>query len=593
MQVALTCVTIKIKDMHCRACEEILERQVENLPGVYSVKADFRKNTLQVNFDQTLCAAANIDRVIKQAGYTVGEPGGRQSKALGAALIAAAIILLGNYTGGIDMDTMLQQQVSYFMLFVIGLLTSLHCIGMCGGIMVSQTIANDNGKVEFWQPALLYNTGRLLSYTLVGGIVGALGSVIAVSLSFKAGITIFAGCFMILMGLNLLGFGIPLPLPGKIRALVTVRVSRKGPFAIGLLNGLLPCGPLQTMQVFALGSGSAMAGATAMLLFGLGTMPLMLPLGWATGWLSRHYVGKILKFSGAMVIVLGLIMANRGLAIAGINWPVTGVFKTQTAAQGEPIKAEIKDGIQFVRIAANDKGYVPNVIVVQKNVPVKWIIDGQQINSCNNEIIVPSLQLQKKLRQGETIIEFTPGDNDIRFSCWMGMIQGLIKVVDNLETADISKVEPLPAAGGCCGGGACGMGGNTRPSIYGEDVSTVATDRLVKKATVAGGTQTASIKGSGYEFDPLVIVMAKGKLAKLTFDLEDFDSPEGKFEIIEGATSNTLVSFPGRKGSVAVQFAPRQAGSYGIVKEGKLYGVVEVVDDLAGVSLEQVRNKLL
>lgn len=588
--MGLTSVTIKIKDMHCRSCEEILESNVRRLPGVHSVKAEFCRNSLKVKFDPARCPLHTIEGAVRQAGYSIGEP--QRGRALGMVFILTAVILLGNYTGGIDIDAMLQQPISFFMLFVIGAFTSLHCIGMCGGIMVSQTIGKGNSSGPPWQAAVLYNSGRLLSYVLTGGIVGALGSVFAISLSVKAGITIFAGCFMMLMGINLLGFKLPVVLPTGLRTLISTRVKAQGPFAIGLLNGLLPCGPLQTIQVFALGSGSAAAGAAAMLLFGLGTMPLMLPLGVATGWMSSNFAGRVLKASGIMVIMLGVIMANRGLAIASINLPGFGVWQTKAVAHGAPIKAEIKDGTQVVRIAANDKGYVPNVIVVQKNLPVKWIVEGQQINSCNNEIIVPSLHIQTKLRQGENSIEFTPGDGDIRFSCWMGMIQGLIKVVDNLETADISKLEAPPAASGCCSGGTCGMGADVRPSIYGDDISKVPTNRLIQKASITGDTQTIVVKGIGYEFDPLVAVIAKGKPAKFIFELTQFDSPEGKFEIMEGASKNTLISFPGNRGSTVVQLNPAQSGSYGIVKKGKLLGVIEVVDDITEIDLEKVRVKL-
>ncbi|MGL5514057.1 MAG: sulfite exporter TauE/SafE family protein [Sporomusa sp.] len=96
----------------------------------------------------------------------------------------------------------------------------MHCVGMCNGIMVSQTIAKElPGGHQPLQPAVLYNADRLLSYTAIGALVGALGSVIAVSLSLKAGVTLFASSFLILMGLNLIGFRLPLPLPRKLQLL--------------------------------------------------------------------------------------------------------------------------------------------------------------------------------------------------------------------------------------------------------------------------------------------------------------------------------------------------------------------------------------
>jgi plastocyanin domain-containing protein len=67
---------------------------------------------------------------------------------------------------------------------------------------------------------------------------------------------------------------------------------------------------------------------------------------------------------------------------------------------------------------------------VQKGIPVKWVVSGEQVTSCNNEIIVPSMKIEQKLKRGETVINFVPQDRDIPFSCWMGMLRGVIKVVD-------------------------------------------------------------------------------------------------------------------------------------------------------------------
>lgn len=584
----LATITMRIRDMQCHSCEEKLQGRLKTVTGVHKVKASLAKGTLWVEYDPALCTPAAIEAAVREAGYSIGRNG---ASFTGIILIVAAIVLLGEYSTGADIDTMLSAQASYFMLFLIGLLTSLHCVGMCGGIMVSQTIGGGREDPSF-RSVLLYHAGRLCSYTTAGFLAGALGSVIAVSLAFKAGITMAAGGFMLLMGLNLTGFRLSLPMPGKLRLLCAQRLKTQGAFTIGLLNGLMPCGPLQTMQLYALGTGSAAAGAAALLLFGLGTLPLMLPLGLAAGWLSKHHAGRILKLSGVLVAVLGIIMAGRGMAIAGIQPPWASGLSSQAVAQAPVAKAEIRDGVQVVRIAATEKGYTPNLLIVQKNLPVQWIIEGRQLNSCNNEIIVPALQLQQKLRTGETMIEFTPGDSDLRFSCWMGMIQGIIKVVDDLNTVDMAGIEPPPAAVSCCSGNGGGCCAKARPSIYGNDISKVSTAKFIHKAVLQEDLQTAAFRGIGAEFAPLVIIAAQHKPLQLEFDLSDFDAPADKFEIIEGATRTMPAAFIGRKGRVTVLVKAQPPGSYGIFKQGQLLGIIEVVTDLETADPEQVRAKL-
>lgn len=101
---------------------------------------------------------------------------------------------------------------SYVVLFIVGMLTSIHCVGMCGGIMLTQSLSKNSiidekeNRFKALKPSILYNAGRVTSYTIIGGIVGALGSVLSLSLNVKAGLQIFAGLFMVIMGLNMTGF---------------------------------------------------------------------------------------------------------------------------------------------------------------------------------------------------------------------------------------------------------------------------------------------------------------------------------------------------------------------------------------------------
>jgi plastocyanin domain-containing protein len=403
---------------------------------------------------------------------------------------------------------------------------------------------------------------------------------------------------MILMGLNMAGFSIlrkylRLPLP----KVLLPSDKPRAPFVVGFFNGLLPCGPLQTMQLYALTTGSALQGATAMFIFALGTVPLMLSFGAITSFISKTYTAKILKFSGVLVIILGMVMANRGLILAGVNTPNFSLLAQNTADASMITKAEIKDGVQIVRMTASNKGYIPNVLYVQKGIPVRWIIDGEQINTCNNEIIVPSQQLKKKITAGENVIEFIPDAEDMNFSCWMGMIKGIIKVVDDLNTVDVSKVTvSIPSSGGCCssrGTSGCCARPEQRPSIYGDDLSKVPTERLIKQAGRTENGQSFSAKGIGYELEPLLFVISQQTRTKAIFDLTAFDRPEGLWEIADAKEKTVVASFQGKQGIVELELSPGLPGYYGIFKDRVLLGIIEVVDNMDTVNLESIRGKYL
>ena len=599
--------TIKVYDMTCASCENRVEIAVKKLEGIVNIKASYSGQFAEIEYDEKLCNLSKIKATITKAGYSTETP--KDYKFIGILIIVAAIVMLGLKTSGFDMDAKLNN-ASYAVLFVVGILTSIHCVGMCGGIMISQSLSKDNNsKFEAITPALLYNLGRVVSYTILGGIIGALGSVFSPSITAKAGIQIFAGVFMIIMGFNMAGFSAFRKFNIKLPYSVCKVKNKSGsPFIVGVLNGLMPCGPLQTMQLFALGTGSATKGALSMFMFAIGTVPLMLTFGAVSGLLSKGYTKKILKFSGVLVIVLGLIMGNRGLTLAGVNVnPLTALANTSTGVLGEAsngssnanvAKATIADGVQTITMTADNNGYTPNAFYVQKGIPVKWIIDGKALNSCNNAIVVPSLDIERKLKTGETVIEFTPGDKDINFSCWMGMISGVIKVVDKLDTVDTSKGDsslPPPSTGPSCCAGPVDESSEepAQPSIYGNDISLAPTETLVSKAITSGQYQSAKFEGIGYELKPLIIATSITLNTKLTLDLSDFDNAEGEYSIVDATTEDTVTSFTGKKGVNEVEFSPKTTGTFAVVKDDVVLGIIDVVDDLKALDVEEIRSKYL
>ncbi|MGM9972742.1 MAG: sulfite exporter TauE/SafE family protein [Clostridiaceae bacterium] len=596
--------TVKVYEMTCGSCENAVERAIKKLKGVINAKASYKKELVYVEYDTEQCTLEEIQAAIKKAGYSLKAP--KDYRFIGILLIMAVVLLLSLQARGIDMNGMLQN-ASYGVLFVIGLFTSIHCVGMCGGIMLSQslTIGSKDNK-EALKPSILYNAGRVAAYTLLGGAIGAVGSVFSLSIMAQAGIQILAGFFMIIMGFNLAGFklfrGINLKLP---KSSCKEKGKGKSPFIVGLLNGFMPCGPLQTMQLFALGTGSAVQGALSMFMFALGTVPLMLIFGALSSFLSKGYTKKILKVSGILVIVLGLIMGNRGFTLAGINVnPITAIAKELmpggidgNASSNENVaKATIENGVQTIRITADNRGYSPSTIYVQKDIPVKWIIEGKELNSCNNAIVVNSLNKQIKLSKGENIVEFTPGDKDINYSCWMGMIRGVIKVVDDLGSEELA---PDPSVGGSSGGSCCAIPSDgdapneDSSSIYGNDISIIPTEVIVNKATLSQNQFIGSFQAIGYDLKPLIIVSESTAPTKVTMDLQGSNFGEGEFTIVDSVTAEVVYTFQGGQDVKELQLPSLKAGGYLIIKDSALIGVIEIVDSLEPADLDEIRYKYI
>ena len=410
--------------MHCKSCESAIEEEVNDLNGVLSVKADHNQSNVIIMYENELCDENKIKKAIKKAGYSTNK--NSFSKFLGLGLMVVIMLFLSsNSLLGYDTNSLLEN-ASLFMLFVVGLLSSLHCVGMCGGIMLTQTLDKDNlltSKKSSFNTALKYNIGRVISYTLLGGIIGALGSVFSVSMKMQGVIQLIAALFMIVAGLNMFGIklfkGVNISIPFMKK---NCSKSSKNPFIVGLLNGFMPCGPLQTMQLYALGTGSFIMGALSMFAFSIGTVPLMLGFGYISSRLSKQLSNNIFKYSGVFIIILGLSMGQRGIALTGINIPfLSGISQSS----GE--LAPIVDGYQEITITANRYGYKPSSNLIKGDIPVKLTIKAEELTSCNNVMYFPQYDQYIDLSKGDVVAEINPNGQDISFTCWMGMIRGSIK----------------------------------------------------------------------------------------------------------------------------------------------------------------------
>jgi sulfite exporter TauE/SafE len=276
----------------------------------------------------------------------------------------------------------------------------------------------------------------VISYTTIGAVVGTLGSVISFSGTLKGIVQLLAGVFMVIMGLNMLGIFPWLrrlnPRMPKIfaRKLQSEKAASKSPLYVGLLNGLMPCGPLQAMQLYALSTGSPVEGALSMLLFSLGTVPLMFGLGALSAVLSKKFKRKVMTAGAALVVVLGLSMFTQGWSLSGFSLAAL-LPQSSPVSQSADSGVRVVDGVQLVDSTLSSGKYP--AITVQAGIPVKWTISAADdtINGCNNRLFIPEYDIKYSFEPGENIIEFTPEKTGkFPYSCWMGMIRSAITVVD-------------------------------------------------------------------------------------------------------------------------------------------------------------------
>ena len=316
---------IGIEGMNCNGCQTIIERTINEIEGVKYVKANYKQSSIIVHFDDKKTTLERIQEAIISAGYKTNLLPTLQQKTrkivftlIAFAAIAFTILLAHKYGKNIVFPQ-INSNTSAAMIFITGLLTGLHCIGMCGSFVIGYTAKDAKIGRPIFRSHLMYGIGKTLSYALFGLLFGLVGSMIQIT-PLVSGISIsIAGTFLIIYGLSILNIFSVLKLfrinqPTFISGLITKINNSNSPLIIGFLSGfILGCGPLQAMYMLAAGSGTALEGAKILTLFGLGTLPALFGFGIIARLLSNTMIKRFIQASGIILIILGLIMFNNGI----------------------------------------------------------------------------------------------------------------------------------------------------------------------------------------------------------------------------------------------------------------------------------------
>ncbi len=588
METAIKSKTLNIGGMTCVGCQNTIERALRQQSGIIKAKVDYRAGKAEIEYDADILSREEIIGTIEDLGYQVLPEGGRAKthyrRALGMLLIIASLFVALERTGLINLLAPTQLAaagMNFGTLFVVGLITSVHCVAMCGGINLSQCLSGggpENSRSPILSAGLLYNLGRVISYTAVGFVVGAAGSVFTFSNTVQGFIKLGAGVFMVILGLNMLDLfpwmrrlSLSMPVFRGCAGGCSSAKSSKSPLIVGLLNGFMPCGPLQAMQLYALSTGSPVKGALSMLVFALGTLPLMLGLGALSAALAKKHLHNMMTAGAVLVAVLGLSMFSQGLSLSGVAMPLLTADASDSTGAG----TVMKDGVQFVE-STLAPGRYPN-ITVEAGTPVKWVITAPQgsINGCNNRFNIPAYDITHQFQPGENVISFTPDKAGVyQYSCWMGMIRGRITVVEpgtpidnSTNDAEVAIPDPTPA-------------GYTIPT----DLLAVA-----ELTTDESGTpiQIVDILLTEQGFSPAVMVVQAGTnvLWRIRYDAPS-TTDQTLMMIPDYVTQLPIVS-----GENGFYFYPEQDFDFSTA-DNAFYGYVKVVEDITAIDAAAIKAEV-
>jgi len=495
-----------VKGTHCASCEILIEKKLLALEAIKAVEASSAKGEVLIEYEGEKPSLSKLNEMFKKEGYVFGDLPRRSEAEAGQSkdlvinfepknvffILGVALLVIIGFLGlnklGLSGSLNVNSKSSLPMFFVFGLIAGVSsCAALVGGIILSMSKQWSGLKI---QPHLMFNAGRLVAYGVLGALLGAVGNKLSFSLKFGPALVVIVSAMMIILALQMLGVKafrrFQFTMPKFITRYAANEENFRGrymPFLMGAFTFFLPCGFTITAQGLALMSGSAIQGGLIMLFFALGTLPGLFAIGLSSVKFAQKpgMSHRFLKVAGVLVLFFAFYNINFQLNVLGFpsfsNLSVNsgGGVSAKGNVKSEEGLPEIVNGQQVLKMDASSRGYSPNSLKVRVGVPVRWEITDKGTSGCTNAIISKSLfDGQIKLTPGQVSVkEFTPQKaGKYKFSCWMGMVSGVIEVVDPAKSgADISNntlnniaansgdVAPSGATGCGGSGGGCNCGG--------------------------------------------------------------------------------------------------------------------------------------
>lgn len=432
-------ILLRVKGMHCPSCEILVREQFKEVDNVRKVVPNYSTQQVEVEYTGHL-STQTLNSKIKQFGYTImnssedtNEGGSFISRLFDFSLILFALIfsylLLRQL--GFNPSFQAEGKLSFTAAFILGIIASLStCMATTGALFLS-TIGNAQGGKRSLMSALSFVAGRIASYAFFGLLFGFVGKAFVTSLGLESVFTVVLSIIMILLGLDMARIislralfpNVGASLFEKLETPLKNNPKKMG-FLLGIITYFLPCGFTQTVQVYALGLADPVKSSLTMLFFALGTVPVLLSLSFVSTFTTAKWYGYVQKTIGVIVFLVGISYVGNAFALQGIFIGGTSSSSTNQEA------VRIENGVQIVRMNVNANGYTPETFTVKKGIPVKWIINGENIYGCQGSLLSPKIQVRAILNPGENIIEFTPTEAGVvPFSCSMGMYRGQFTVI--------------------------------------------------------------------------------------------------------------------------------------------------------------------
>ena len=325
-----------VNGMHCKSCVLVTEHTLDEIPNLSDVKVNGHKQTVSFRGDfgekTEEEVASELTKILSKKGYTLSVEKKNLNKnweefwiAGPLAVLFVLFFVLLQKMGLVNL--MNTNEMNIFTPLLIGIVASVSsCMAVVGGLVLSMsaTFAKEGEKVR---PQVLFHVGRIVSFFLLGGMIGAIGSAFQLNAFGTFSLSFLVGIVMLIMGINLLDvfhgvkrFQLAMPKFLSKQALKTSDMAHTiTPLLVGVATFFLPCGFTQSMQMYALSTGDFMKGGITMLAFALGTFPALAVLSFSgIGLAEGRNKGVFFKTAGIVVIAFALFNIINSIVAIGL-----------------------------------------------------------------------------------------------------------------------------------------------------------------------------------------------------------------------------------------------------------------------------------
>lgn len=455
-----TATSLPVDGMTCRSCEARVEKSLRRLPGVADVHASSVRGRVDLVWDGAPDTEAAREAVAA-CGYRVGRPhwfsrvpSVWRTFAIAVGVVAAVAVLaealgwsrLSSGVGDIAAGGLA-------VVLLLGLAAGFSsCMALTGGLILALSAAHSArmrqrhpdahpGTLTRLRPTVVFVGGRVVGFAALGAVLGVIGSAVILPTSVVALLMLGVGVLMAVLGVRLTEVspriaGWSLTLPGSVGRRMDLedraehRYSDVRTATLGAATFFLPCGFTQATQLFALSTGSAAYAALIMGTFALGTAPGLLAFGGLPELVPARHRTTILRGLGVLVMLFAALNISSGLRLMGVDLLRPFGQYADDAAQGPTSNVTVGADVQTLTMQQVTDGYVPSRSTLYAGIPIRWVIDGYDPQSCTAFLRSPSVGVSVTLSKGRNVIELPAQEpGRIMFACSMGMTGGTITVV--------------------------------------------------------------------------------------------------------------------------------------------------------------------